>query len=132
MTVLGSSINESPTVVFPAGADLTNARGIAVILDDGEVKKATKGAVILGIAIMETDDAVRQGDDVDVQIKDIGKWVSGAANIKAGDLLTSDANGKAIKATAGDFIAGIALSACAEAGTLIKVQINKAGYVPAA
>lgn len=127
-TFLGTSINESPTVVFPAGENLANARGIAVVLDNGEIKKAGAGSVILGLAIIETDDSVNKGDDVDVQIKDIGKWVTGAANIKAGDLLTPDADGKAVVAASGDFIAGIALSSAQQAGTWIKVQITKSGF----
>ena len=127
-TMIGTSVNDSATVVFPAGEALSNARGLAVVLDDGKIKKATAGAAILGLAIIETDDSIAVGDDVDVQIKDIGKWVVGAAGIKAGDMLTSDANGKAVVATTGDFIAGIALSSATSAGSLVKVQLTKSGY----
>lgn len=128
-TYFGTSINESPTVVFPAGEALDDARGIAVTLENnGTVKKATAGAVVFGLAIIETDDSVAVGDDVDVQIKDIGKWVAGADGIKTGDLLASDANGKAVVATSGNFIVGVALSAAEKAGTWVKVQINKCGF----
>lgn len=126
-TMFGTSVNESPIVVYPAGEDLADARGIAVVLKNGAVVKAVKGANVLGIAIIETDDAVAKGDDVDVQVKDIGKWVAGAA-IKAGDELACDADGKAAPATAGDFIVGTALSDATKAGTWVKVQLNKAGY----
>ena len=127
-TYFGTSINESPTVVYPAGEALNDARGIAVALQsNGTVKKAGAGANVLGIAIIETDDSVAIGDDVDVQIKDIGKWVAGAA-ITPGAELASDANGKAIPASSGDFIVGVALSGATKAGTWVKVQINKSGY----
>lgn len=65
--------------------------------------------------------------DVDIQIKDIGKWVAGE-EIAVGTELATDAGGKAVAAKSGDFIMGVALSSAAEAGTWIKVQIIKAGY----
>ena len=67
------------------------------------------------------------GTDVDIQIKDIGKWVAGE-EIAAGTELATDAEGKAVAAKAGDFIDGTALSNATEAGTWVKVQIIKAGY----
>ena len=71
------------------------------------------------------------GRDVDIQIKDIGKWAAGE-EISVGTELATDVNGKAVAAKAGDFIVGVALSSAAKAGTWIKVQIIKAGYKPAA
>lgn len=131
-TYFGTSINESPTIVLPAGATLENARGIAVAVNNsGAVVKPTAGAHVIGITLIETDETVENGADVDIQIKDIGKWVAGAA-ITAGAELTTDANGKAVTATAGDYIVGIALSSASNAGTWIKVQIINAGYKPAA
>lgn len=64
-------------------------------------------------------------------MKDIGKWVAGEA-IAVGDELATDAAGKAVKATDGAFIVGIALSAAAKAGTVISVQLTKSGYKPKA
>lgn len=130
-TYFGTSINESPTIVLPAGDKLENARGIAVAIKDGAVVKPEAGAHAIGISLIETDETVENGTDVDIQIKDIGKWVAGE-EITVGAELATDANGNAVTANAGDFIVGVALSGAAEAGTWIKVQIIKAGYKPAA
>lgn len=127
----GSSINESPVIVLPAGENLEDARGIALEIDDGKVVKPSAGAHVVGLSIIETDETVEAGTDVDIQIKDIGKWVAGE-EIAVGAELATNADGKAVAAKAGDFIVGVALSSASEAGTWIKVQINKAGYKPAA
>ena len=83
----------------------------------------------VGLLIPETEDSVAAGDDVTVQVKDIGLWTVGAA-VDAGALLMSDANGKAVAATAGKFVLAQALEAATAAGQVIHVQIIKAGYVP--
>lgn len=127
----GTSINESPTIVLPAGAKLENARGTALAISGGKVVKPTAGAHVIGLSVIETEETVEAGRDVDIQIKDIGKWVAGG-EIAAGTELATDADGKAVAAGAGDFIVGVALSSAAKAGTWIKVQIIKAGYKPAA
>ena len=41
-TYFGTSINESPTIVLPAGEKLENARGIALSIQDGAVVKPTE------------------------------------------------------------------------------------------
>ena len=130
-TYLGSSINESSTIVLPAGEKLENARAIALVISNGKVVKPAAGAHVIGISIVETDETVEEGTDVDIQIKDIGKWTAGA-EITVGAELATDTNGYAVPAKAGDFIVGVALNGASEAGTLIKVQISKAGYKPAA
>lgn len=130
-TYLGTSINESPTIVLPAGTKLENARGIALAISGGKVVKPTAGAHVIGLSIIETDETVDAGRDVDIQIKDIGKWVAGE-EITVGTELATDATGKAVAAKAGDFIVGIALSSAEQSGTWIKVQIIKAGYKPVA
>ena len=127
MDYVGTSINESATVVYPASAALTDARAIAVVLDEGGVVKLpTAGANVLGITIMETKETVAVGADVDVQIKDIAKWKTAAA-VKAGDELAADAAGKAIVAASDDFIVGIALTD-GSSGDIVSVQITKSGY----
>lgn len=129
-TYFGSSINESPTIVLPAGDKLENARGIALAIKDGAVVKPEAGAHVIGLSLIETDETVEKGIDVDIQIKDIGKWVAGE-EITVGTELATDANGQAVAAKGGDFIVGVALSSAAQAGTWIRVQIIKAGYKPA-
>lgn len=59
----------------------------------------------------------------------IGKWIAGEA-VAVGDELTTNAEGKAVKAAAGNFITAVALSAATEAGSVVKVQLIKAGYKP--
>lgn len=130
-TYFGTSINESPTIVLPAGEELTNARGIAVAIKNGAVVKPAAGAHAIGLTLIETDETVEAGTDVDIQIKDIGKWVAGE-KITAGTELATDTEGRAVAAKEGDFIVGVALNNAVEAGTWIKVQIINAGYKPAA
>lgn len=129
-TYLGSSINDSPTIVLPAGDNIENARAIALAIKDGAVIKPEAGAHVIGISLIETDETVDKGIDVDIQIKDIGEWVAGE-EITVGTELAADAEGRAVPAKAGDFIVGVALSNASEASTWVKVQIIKAGYKPA-
>ena len=128
-TYLGTTINPSPTVVFPADAAITGARCVAMALSAGKLALPSAGAAVLGISIGETDEDVTAGEDITVQIKDIGKWTAGEA-IAAGDELATNAAGKAVKAAAGDFIVGTALTAASAAGSLVQVQISKSGYKP--
>lgn len=129
-TYFGSSINDSPTIVLPAGDKLENARGIALAVKDGAAVKPEAGAHVIGISLIETDETVEKGMDVDIQVKDIGKWEAGE-EITVGAELAADAEGRAVAAKAGDFIMGVALSSASGAGTWVKVQIIKAGYKPA-
>ena len=59
--------------------------------------------------------------------KDIGKWEAAGA-IAVGAELATDATGKAVAATSGAFIIGVALTAATTAGDLVQVQITKSGY----
>lgn len=129
-TYFGSSINDSPTIVLSAGDKLENARGIALAVKDGVAVKPEAGAHVIGISLIETDEMVEKGMDIDIQVKDIGKWTTGE-EITAGTELAADAEGRAVAAKAGDFILGVALGNASEAGTWMKVQIIKAGYKPA-
>lgn len=126
-TYLGTTINESPTINLEVGADIKKAQGKAVIISGGLAVPATAGANAIGIIPLSEDEEIKKGSDVTVQVKDIGAWVAGA-KIVIGDELTSDADGFAVKAVAGNFITAVALTAAAEAGTIIRVQLIKAGY----
>lgn len=130
-TYFGTSINESPTIVLPAGEEIQDARGIALVIKEGAVVKPDAGANVIGISVIETEDMVVQGEDITVQIKDIGKWVAGE-EIVIGTELATDAEGKAVAASDGDFIVAVALSNATEAGSWVKVQIIKGGYKSAA
>lgn len=126
-TYLGTTINESPTINLEAGEDIQEAQGKAVIISGGLAITATAGANAIGIIPLSEDEEIKKGSDVTVQVKDIGAWVAGA-KIVIGDELTSDADGFAVKAATGNFITAVALTAAAEAGTIIRVQLIKAGY----
>lgn len=127
---IGTSINESPVIAAQAGEAITDGALCAVTMDaDGVKIAATAGGVAVGLLIPETDD-VAAGDTVTVQVKDMGLWKTGAA-VAAGDLLATDAAGKATKAAAGNFVLAQALEAATAADQVIHVQIIKAGSAPA-
>lgn len=126
---IGTTINDSPVIVGKATAALSGAEFLAVKFDTsgGIVKASTAGEATLGLLPAEQGN-IAAGDDVTVQIKECGLWKAGAA-VAAGALLTTDANGKAKTAAAGNFILAVALEAASAADEVIKVQICKAGYV---
>ena len=128
MSYFGTTINDSATIVGAAAAALANNAFLAANFDsNGKIAVAgTKGENVIGLFPAEEQD-IKAGEDVTVQIKECGLWKTGEA-VKAGDELTTDANGKAIKATTGNFITAIALEAANAADEVIKVQIVKAGY----
>ena len=127
-TYVGTTINPSPTVIFPANADISGARCVAMSLSNGKLALPSAGASVLGISIGETDTNVASGTEITVQVKDIGKWIAGEA-LAAGDELATDA---IYRKREGDFIVGTALSAVTAVGSLVQVQISKSGYKPAA
>ena len=126
---IGTTINDSPVIVGKATAALSGAEFLAVKFDTsgGIVKASTAGEATIGLLPAEQGN-IAAGDDVTVQIKECGLWKAGAA-VAAGALLTTDANGKAKTAAAGNFILAVALEAASAADEVIKVQICKAGYV---
>lgn len=130
-TYFGTSINDSPTIVLPAKEKIENAQGIALVIDGKQLTKPTAGANVIGLSLFTNDETVQANDDITVQVKDIGKWIAGEA-VAVGDELTTNAEGKAVKAAEGNFITAVALSKATAAGDVIKVQIIKAGYKPAA
>lgn len=130
---IGTQINQSPTIVEKAGAAIDDARGKIVKYDaSGNVVLATAGAVAIGITIMEDganditgaeSGKVASGEDVTVQIKDIG-LVKAGGTIAKGAELASDANGCAVAAADGDFVIGTARTAAA-ANEYCHIIINK-------
>lgn len=123
----GTSINESPTIILPASEKIAEARGMAMVIKNNGLAKPAAGEVVSGICLMTNEDTLEVGDEATIQIKDIGKWKA-AGTISVGDLLATDAAGLAVKATTGQFIVAQALSAATKKGSLVKVQIIKAGY----
>lgn len=130
----GVQINQSPTIVEQAGAEITDIRNRIVKYDaNGNVVLATAGTDIpVGIALIEAgynditgneSGKVKAGDDVDILIKDIGVVLAGAT-IKKGQEVTAGANGLAAVAVAGNYVLGIALDNVAANGFL-HIQIAK-------
>lgn len=130
----GVQINQSATVVEMAGAEIADCRNRAMVYDgDGNVILATDGTKpILGIALIESgwndisgskSGSVAAGDDVDIQIKDIGYILAGA-EISKGAEVTSGANGLAAAASSGDYVLGIAMDAV-DREEYCRVQIAK-------
>lgn len=120
----GTQINNSATLAFPAAEAIEDVRCKAVVLTADGVKPATGAtAPFMGIAIITNDFPIKKGDDVHVQIKDVGLMEVGTA-VTAGAAVTADANGYAKPAADGDFVLGIATQSGA-AGDRVYVQINK-------
>ena len=128
----GVQINQSVTIVEQAGADIADARSRIMAYDEeGNVVLAADGsAVLVGIALIEAgindisgveSGKVNAGDD-DIQIKDIGYILAGG-DIAKGEEVTAS-NGLAVKAEAGNYVVGIALSAVKK-DEYCRVQIAK-------
>lgn len=130
----GVQINQSVTIVEQAGAEIKDCRNRILVYDDkGNVILATDGKKpFVGIALIESglndisgkeSGSVAEGDDVDIQIKDIGYILAGA-EIKKGAEVTAGTDGLAATAASGDYVVGIALSAV-NANEYCRVQISK-------
>jgi hypothetical protein len=125
MAYLSTQINESATIVAPAGTASIDYRGKAVKFNgSGQAVLAGAGEVAIGIGILTNDEVSVVGNDVDIQVKEIGRGVAGA-EIAAGQELASNAYGQLVPATAGQFVIATALESAAAAGVYIKVQITK-------
>lgn len=130
----GVQINQAVTIVVPVGADIADVRNRIMKFDDnGNVVLATAGTDIpVGISLIEggrndisgkESGKVAAGDDVDIQVKDIGVVLAGAT-IKKGQEVTAGANGLAAPAAAGNYVLGYALNN-ADANKYVHVQIAK-------
>ena len=127
---LSTGINDTPTIVGKATNAIANGAFLAAKFDEnGGIVLAGAGDNALGLLLATTLDNVAAGEDVSIQIKDIGLWKTGAA-VAAGAELTSDANGKAVTAGVGNFVTAIALEAATGADQVIKVQVVKYGAKP--
>lgn len=131
----GTQINQSVTIVEKAGADITDCRNRLLAYDgNGDVILATDGKKpIVGVALIEAgmndisgaeSGKAAKGDDIDIQIKDIGYAIASAA-IEKGSEITATTDGLAKKAEAGDYVIGIALNAATAANDYIRVQVTK-------
>lgn len=130
-TYLTNQINSSPTISERAGSDIEDVKGLLLKYDNnGNVVPASvAGEMVLGMGIITNAEHITSGEDVDVQVKDIG-LVKAGGTIKKGFEVMTDAKGKAITAIDGKFVIGVALEAAAD-GQFFYIQITKY-YKPAA
>lgn len=130
----GAQINNTPTITEVAAAEIADCRNRIMKYDEnGAVVLATAGTDLpAGIAIIEAgynditgaeSGKVAAGDDVDIQIKDIGYVLAGAA-IKKGQEVAAGADGLAAVAASGNYVLGIALGN-AEANEYCRIQISR-------
>ncbi len=129
MNYFGASINTSSVIAETAGIELKNAEFCAVKYDEnGNVVLCdTEGELVAGILLPETTQKISAEEDVTVQIKDIGLCKSGA-EIKKGQEVMTDTQGRVIPATAGKFVIGYAITAATAENEVIQVDIRKCGY----
>lgn len=129
MNYLGASINTSSVIAEAAGVGLENGAFCAVKYDkNGNVVLCdTEGEVAAGILLPETTQKISAGEDVTVQIKDIGLCKSGA-EIKKGQEVMVDTKGRVIPATAGKFVIGYAVTTATAENEIIEIDIRKCGY----
>ena len=129
----GVQVNQSVTIVEQAGAAIENVRNRIMAYDkDGNVVLAADGStVLIGVALIEAgmndisgaeSGKVTIGDDVDIQIKDIGYILAGGEIAKGNEVTAS--NGLAVKAESGNYVVGIALLTVAK-DDYCRVQIAK-------
>ena len=115
-------------VGLPASADLSASQFCFVVVNSsGQLALPTAGGDADGIL---QDKPSAQGVEGSVAVLGISKLVVAAAGVTAGDLIMTDAAGKAVTATAGKKILGRALATGA-GGTIIPVLIQQKGAVPA-
>lgn len=130
----GVQINQSVTIVEQAGADIADCRNKIMVYDDaGSVVLAADATKVpVGIALIEAgyndisgteSGKVAKGDDVDIQIKDIGYVIAGE-EIAKGAEVAAGADGLAVAAASGNYVLGIALNKTAKDG-YCRVQIAK-------
>lgn len=129
MNYFGASINQSPTVAEKAGEAISNGEFLSVKYnEDGNVVICNaEGDMAAGILLPETSKTINIGDDVTVQIKDIGLGMSGS-KINKGEELTSDSKGRLISASSGNFVLGYAVSSSEKEDELIRIDIRKSGW----
>lgn len=131
---IGNQINQSPTIVEKAGAEIADGRNKLYKYDEnGDLVLAGAGEMAVGIGLIEsgyndvtgeTAGKVAKGDQVTVQIKDIGLVVAGGA-IKKGAEVTADAEGLAVTATDGNYVIGIAQDEAKAKGDFIYIAITR-------
>ena len=125
---LNAFINDSPTVTEYAGATLAEPAHKAVAYDaDGNAILATNGVEAFGVILSDTRDPVKQGQPLNILIKNIGLLEAGSAIYK-GDPITINTAGQGVRAIAGQFIFGWAFTTV-DVGGCVQVMITRSGFM---
>lgn len=125
--LIGNVADSSPTKVFKTAASIAGGAFTAVNLNENGAVACNASLTPIGILTAETEAPIAAGDDVNVVISGGCRWIA-AESLKAGDMLASDDNGKAVKATSGKVIFAQALSAAIpdEAAEVLIIRGGKA------
>lgn len=129
MVYQSNMINNSATITGVAGAEIADVRCKGVKYDgNGKIVLAsTAGETIIGVGILTNDAKTLAGQDVDIQVKDIGIVLLGG-EVLAGAELAVTADGTFKTATTGQFVVATALEP-GVADQVIRAQLTK--YVKA-
>ena len=112
------------SIGLPASADLSASQFCFMTVNSsGQLALPSAGGDADGILQDKPNAAAVEGE---LAVLGISKLVVGAAGVTAGDLLATDANGKAVTATTGNKILGRALATGA-AGVIIPALIQQKG-----
>jgi hypothetical protein len=115
------------SIGVPASADLSSDQFLFVTTNSsGQLALTAAGAVADGIL---QDKPNGQGVEGQVGILGVSKVVTGAA-VTAGDALMVDGSGRAITATAGNWVRARALASSGGAGVIIPVLLTGGYFVP--
>lgn len=107
-----------------AAADLSAKQHHLLAVDSSsQVDSAGVGASVVAIGVLQNKPNA-QGIAASIHQTGISKVVAGAA-VAAGALVTTNAAGRAITATTGDFVSGTALEAAANDGEVIAVLLGQ-------
>lgn len=124
MEYMATSINQSPVVTETLGADIENIRGKAVKFNPvGNIILAGKGEAAVGIGAINNDTTLKSGDRADIQVKDMGLVLAGAAFAKGAEL-AANKDGAFAAAAAGDHVLAIALEKAQGAGVFVKAILT--------
>lgn len=117
----GTSINTSPVISMIAGKEIANGGGRFVKVVSGNVELCKAGEDAFGALVLQTNDAVKAGQTVTVQIERRALVVAGGA-VEAGAYVATDADGAVVTAASGKAV-GMALQAAAAKGDIIEVLL---------
>ncbi|MCL6597950.1 MAG: DUF2190 family protein [Alicyclobacillus macrosporangiidus] len=108
------------TISLPCATDLSTKQYCAVTVDgNGNAALPADGGVAVGVL----QNNPKAGQTAAVRVAGVTYMVASAA-VNAGQLVTTDANGQAKPAAAGNHVVGIALDTVAAAGEVVSVLLK--------